>query len=78
MELVNIYMCFFVVAQNPLLPKLRFATRVAADKLLQVLFVVGGQVIYQMLGHLERLVAVWICTFMETYRKMAAEMLLQL
>ena len=31
-----------------------------------------------MLGHLERLVTVWIRALMETHRKMAAEMLLQL
>ena len=41
MELVDIYVRFFMVAQNPLLSKLRLATRVAAHKLLQVLFVVS-------------------------------------
>jgi len=31
-----------------------------------------------MLGHLEGFVTVWICTFMESHRKMATEMLLEL
>ena len=34
--------------------------------------------IYKMLGHLKGLVTVWIRALMETHRKMAAEMLLQL
>jgi len=46
MELVNIYMCFFVVPQNPLLTEFWFATRVAADELLKVLFVVCSEMVY--------------------------------
>ena len=55
-KFVNVLMSFFVVSQDPHLPKLSTTTRVGALKLLNPVFLMRCEMVDQMLWHFETLV----------------------
>jgi hypothetical protein len=70
-ELENILVCFFMVAQDPVLSELPEAARERANKLLVPFFLVSRHVVGQVLGHLETLGAPWIGASVKPHAQMA-------
>jgi len=66
LELVKIFMCSLMVTQNPLLTKLAIAPWKITFELHDVLPIVRGDVIGQVLGHLERFVTAFERTFVQS------------
>lgn len=77
-ELVDILMSLFVIFQDPELPIGICATRKTAPKLISLILHVCGQMVLQMLGHLEGLIAALVSAKVQSYLKVTLQVLLLL
>ena len=67
MKFIDILMCFLMISQDPFLPELGLATRKGTLKFLIFIFLVGRQMVREMLWHLKCFIATWVITFVESH-----------
>jgi len=56
-----------MISQDPFLPELGLATGKGTLKFLIFIFLVGRQVVSEMLRHLKSFIATWVITFVESH-----------
>ena len=67
MKFIDVLMCFLMISQNPFLAELGLASRKRTLKFLVLIFLVGRQMVREMLGHLESFLTAWVIAFVKSH-----------